>query len=336
LANLGLVVSNTGPPPPGTVLFFGQPDYRNPQSQQASLGIEHEITNGLSFSLNYIYVHTTHLPWAIDRNLKATAPIVSGVLGANGLPTNGLPFQDWGAPPCVDAMGRTTACFVDPALLQNNEYSSVANAVYHGGIVEVKKRFSNHFTLLANYTYSKAIDDSTDFNSDYAAFNEVNLRPERSVSDFDQRHKVVVAAVVESPWQNRYLSGFQLSPIVSYNSGHPFNLLAGADINGDNHFTNDRPPGATRNTGLGPNYATLDLRLSRVIKFAEKYNLQFTAEGFNVTNRTNYATVNNIVGADFAPPFNVEGTNKLSPSQPLGFTAAFPKRDIQLGVRLDF
>jgi hypothetical protein len=263
---------------------------------------------------------------------------VSGVLGANGLPTNGLPFQDWGAaPPCVDATGPTTACFVDPALLQNNEYASVANAVYHGGIVEVKKRFSDHFTLLGNYTFSKAIDDSTDFNSDYAAFNEVDLAAERAVSDFDQRHKVVVAAVVESPWESsRILSGFQVSPIVTYNSGHPFNLLAGADINGDNHFTNDRPPGAPRNSGLGPDYFSFDMRLSRTFKLGEHYGVQLTAEGFNITNRTNYSSVNNIVSAAFAPPFNVQGTARLSPSQPLGFTAAQPKREVQLGVRFTF
>ena len=333
---INLQVSNTGPLPPGTVLFFGQPDYRNPQSQQASLGIEREIGNGLSISLNYIYVHTTHLPWAVDKNLLAGAPIVSGTAGANGLPTNGLPFQDWGAPQCVTTPGL---CFADATrtILQNNQYSSIANAVYHGGILEVKKRFRDRFTVMANYTYSKAIDDSTDFNSDYAAFNEVNLASERSLSDFDQRHKVVVAAVVDSPWEHsRLLSGFQLSPIVTYNSGHPFNLLAGADINGDNHFTNDRPPGAGRNTGLGPNYVSFDMGVSRVFKFGDRYSLQFLAEGFNTSNRTNYASVNNIVGASFAPPFNVHGTAAVSPSQPRGFTAAFPKREIQLGVRFDF
>jgi len=179
--------------------------------------------------------------------------------------------------------------------------------------------------------------DSTDFNSDYAAFDEVNLRSERALSDFDQRHKVVFAAVLESPWQgSRVLSGFELSPIISYNSGHPFNLLAGADINGDNHFTNDRPPGAPRNSGLGPNYATFDMRLSRIFKIGEQSRLRFTAEGFNITNRTNYASVNNIVGAAFAPSFSVHGTAGLSPSQPLGFTAALPKREIQLGLRFDF
>ncbi|MGA8151340.1 MAG: DUF6600 domain-containing protein [Terriglobales bacterium] len=312
--------------------------YRNPQAQQASVGIERQIGNSLSISANYIYVHTTHLPWAVDTNLLPGAPIVSGVPGANGLPTNGLPFQDWGAPPCINASGqRTTACLVDPAILQNNEYASVANAVYHGGIVEVRKRLSGDFSLLASYTYSKAIDDSTDFNSDYAAFNEVNLAAERSLSDFDQRHKIVLAAVLESPWQHSpVLSGFALSPIMSYNSGHPFNLLAGADINGDNHSTNDRPPGAPRNSGLGPNYATLDLRLSKRFKFGEGTALQFSAEGFNLFSRTNYAAVNNVVGADLAPPFNVHGTASLLPSQPLAYTAALPRREVQLGIRFEF
>lgn len=261
--------------------------------------------------------------------------MVSGVPGANGLPTNGLPFQDWGASVCVTNPGQ---CFADPTrtILQNNEYDSIAGSVYHGGILEFTKRFRAGFSLLANYTYSKAIDDSTDFNSDYAPFNQVNLRAERALSDFDQRHKIVVAAILESPWRSRVLSGFELSPIVSYNSGHPFNLLAGADINGDNHFTNDRPPGAPRNSGLGPNFAQFDMRLARQFNLGERAHLQFTAESFDIANRTNYSTVNNIVGANFASPFTVHGTSAVSPSQPLGFTAALPKREIQLGVRIDF
>jgi hypothetical protein len=59
-------------------------------------------------------------------------------------------------------------------------------------------------------------------------------------------------------------------------------------------------------------------------------------KGFNIANRTNYSTVNNVVGANFASPFSVHGTSAVSPSQPLGYTAALPKREIQLGVRFDF
>jgi hypothetical protein len=331
-----VAVSNFGPLPAGTVLFSAQSNYRNPQAQQASLGVERQLGSSVSMSANYIYVHTTHLPWAVDKNLLPGAPVVSGFPGANGLPTNGFPFQDWGAQVCVTNPGE---CFADPTrtILQNNEYDSIAGSVYHGAILEFTKRFSTGFSLLANYTYSKAIDDSTDFNSDYAPFNQVDLRAERALSDFDQRHKIVVAAVLESPWRSSWvLSGFELAPIVSYNSGHPFNLLAGADINGDNHFTNDRPPAAPRNSGLGPNFVQFDMRVARQFKFGERAHLQFTAEGFNIANRTNYSTVNNVVGASFAPSFTVHGTSAISPSRPLGYTAALPKREIQLGVRLYF
>jgi hypothetical protein len=344
LTPFGLTVTNTGPLPPGTVLFAGQPDYKSPISQQASLGIDRAIGGGFSVSASYIYVHTTHLPVAIDTNLLPGAPIcpTAGVaacgqpgIGANFLATNGLPFQDWGAPLCAVT---PSLCFADPThtILQNNVYSSAASALYQGGILEVKKRFSDHLTLLANYTYSKAIDNSTDFNSDYSPFNATCLKCDRSLSDFDQRHKFVIAGVIESPWKNRLASGFQLSPIFTYNSGHPFNLLAGADINGDGHFTNDRPPGAGRNTGIGPDYTNFDMRLSRSFKVAEKVSLLLTAEGFNLANHTNYSSVNNIVGSALTPPFNMHGTATLSPSQPLGFTAAFPNREIQLGVRLNF
>jgi hypothetical protein len=58
-------------------------------------------------------------------------------------------------------------------------------------------------------------------------------------------------------------------------------------------------------------------------------------EGFNIFNRTNYGSVNNVVGV-IAPPFDLRGSSALSPSQPLGFTSAFPKRQLQFGVRLSF
>lgn len=335
LAQFGLTVSNSGALPPGTVLFSAQSNYRPPQAQQTSFGVERLLGNNTTISADYIYVHTTHSPWDVDINLLPGAPIVTGT-GANGLPTNGLPFQDWGAAQCV---AEPALCFADPThtILQNNQYQSIAEAVYNGGILEIKRRFSQRVALIGNYTYSKAIDQATDFNSDYSAFDQVDLRAERANSDFDQRHKIVVAGVLGSPWDNSaWLSGLELAPIVSYNSGHPFDLLAGADINGDGHFTNDRPPSAPRNSGLGPNYVDFDMRLSKRFKLHNESTLTFTAEGFNIPNRTNYASVNNIVGATFGPPFNVHGTASLSPSQPLGFTAANAKREIQLGARLAF
>jgi hypothetical protein len=230
---------------------------------------------------------------------------------------------------------------VNPLIVQNNQYTSAASSLYEGGIIEIKKRFGAHYTLLGNYTYSKGFDTTTDFNSDYGPQDPTNLGLDRGLSPFDQRHKVVIAGVLDSPWQNPILAGFELAPIFTYNSGHPFNLLAGGEVNGNNHTTNERPIGAGRDTGLGPDYTSLDMRLSWQHKLHEKTTLLLTAEGFNIANHTNYASVNDVVSPLFGfqpgfTSFNVHGNAALSPSQPLGFTSAFPKREIQLGLRLAF
>src|SRR5205807_806166 len=210
LVQFGLNISNTGPNPPLTVLFSGQPDYQNPYSQQAEIGIEREITPGFSVSLSGIYVHTLRLPTAIDQNNLPGAPFQNATL-ANGQTVS---FRNWGAAQCT---ATPTLCFANPTILQNNFYSSKGSALYEGGILEIKKRFNNYVTLTGNYTLSKAFDTSTDFNSDFGPSDQTNLAAERALSTFDQRHKVVVAAILDSPWRggkdagmgHRIFSGFQ-------------------------------------------------------------------------------------------------------------------------------
>lgn len=364
-AQSGLIVANSGPATPGQVLFVNQPGYRPPIAQQASFGIEREIGPGFSISISGIYSHTQRLPVALDTNLLpapfATVPLANGstVSYRNWNTTAGGGDPIPGSPeglPCNNLATLFTECFVNPFVVQNNQYSSEAYALYEGGIVEVKKRFSDHFTLFGNYTYSKGFDTSTDFNSDYGPQDPTNLNLDRAVSEFDQRHKVVVAGVFDSPWKKAVLSGFQLSPIFSAHSGHPFNLLAGGEVNGDNHVTNERPIGAPRDTGLGPDYYDFDMRLTWGHHLGDRADLQFTAEGFNIVNRTNFASVNNEVNPLFALPtaapwfgqgntsFNVHGIRPgtivngeaATPSTPLAFTSAFPMRQVQLGVRLTF
>lgn len=330
---------NTGPLPPLTVLFSGQPNYRSPYSQQAEFGIERQIGRGWSASVSGIYVHTIGLPVAIDTNLLP-APVTTIHL-ANGAPFS---FRNWAAPQCG---ANPFACFVNPLVLQNDQYSSLGSALYEGAIFELNKRFSHHFSIFANYTFSKAFDTNTDFNSDYGPVDNTNLSADRALSDFDQRHKVVLLAVIDTgkPGQGiagQIFSNFQLAPIYRYNSGHPFNLLASdTDLNGDRHSTNDRPLGAARNTGLGPDYQSFDMRLTKRIRLAERGELQLIAEGFNLANRINYASVNNEVNPNFGliqgfTTFNVHGSAAIPATAPLGFTSAFPMRQFQFAGRFVF
>jgi Carboxypeptidase regulatory-like domain/TonB dependent receptor len=351
VAPYGIFAQNSGQISPLTVLFSNQPNYRPPYSEQASVEIERQITSSFSAGISGIYSHTLHLPVAIDTNLLPTTPM-STVTLANGQTVS---YRNWNTSAATDPLGGTEGlpcaanpylCFVNPLIIQNNQYTSASSALYEGLILEMSKRFSDRFTLFGNYTYSKAFDTSTDFNSDYGPQDPTDLGLDRGLSAFDERHKVVFAGVFESPWQkNPFLSGFELSPIFTYHSGLPFNLLAGGEVNGDNHTTNERPIGAPRDTGLGPSYTDFDMRLDWKHKLGEAAGLEFTAEGFNVANHTNYASVNNEVSPLFGfqpgfTTFNVHGIvpnfTTVTPSTPLAFTSDFPKREIQLAVRLTF
>ncbi len=330
LAQFGIQVSNTGPRPPLTVLFKIDPNYRSAYSEQASLGIEHEVSKGLSASINYTFVRTLKITRARDTN------ILPRPKGARGIP-------EWTAAAGCAGAGLYS-CFRDPLLFQENAYESSANAFYHGMIVEMTRRFGTNYSIAGNYTFSKAMDEVTDFNTDFQANDQTQLRLERALSAFDQRHKFVLYAYLQSPSASasrspllRALSDLALTPIFRANSSRPFNLLVGGELNGDRHSTTDRPVMAGRNTGRGPGFWTFDLRLSRQIRLgAEDRVIELTAEGFNLLNHLNFSSVNNTVGPTFQGPFRVEANPGLGPSSPLGFTSAFDARRFQLGVRFSF
>ena len=278
----------------------------NPYTQQASFGVERKLRSDMSVSATYTYVRTLKITRARDRNLLP-APVDPR-----------LGIRVWSTP-----------YFVDPGLAQLNVYESTGRAFYSGLVLEMKKRFSRSFSLDANYTFSKAIDEVVDYNSDFQANDQTNLRAERALSSFDQRHKFVAYGIWQAP------AGFQLSHIFRAYSGRPFNLLAGTDLNGDRHSSTDRPVGAGRNTGIGPNFWTFDLRLGRSFHLTDFSRLEVMAEGFNLFNRLNYASINNTVG-NIPGPFNLYGRSDRSPSEPLGFTSAYDLRRVQFGVRLRF
>jgi hypothetical protein len=314
LRQFGIVLPRTGPRPPLTVLFRPSENYQNPYAQQASFGIEREITRGLAASIGYIFVRGAHLTTSRDENLLP-APVN---------PAKGI--RDWG----VHGLNPTgVAFFRNPLLFQGNVYESAANSFYHGMVIEVHRRFSGRFSAHGNYTFSKAIDETLDFNSDFQPNDQTDRRAERALSAFDQRHKLVLYGQIQCPAQ------FSFMPIFRANSARPFNLLAGTELNNDRHNTTDRPIFAGRNTGIGPSFWTFDVRLAKQVAMRERAHLEFMVEAFNLFNHLNYASVNNIVGP-IAGPFRLEGRHDRTPSQPLGFTAAFDPRRVQLGVRLNF
>jgi hypothetical protein len=235
-----------------------------------------------------------------------------------------------------------------------NAQVSDGNSIYHAGVFELRRRFSNNYQFLASYTWSHSIDDSSDLQTLLLPQDVTNLRAERADSLFDQRHRFVFSAVVAAPgsWRSEgglhsFLSGFIVAPIFEYSSGRPFNILSGRDTNNDLSSSTDRPSvdsngvlfvpapfqsgSLGRNSGLTHSYQSLDLRVARTVPLGERLKLEVIAEGFNLFNRFNEAAV--------SPRFD----DVLAVNQRAGngrfrsrSTAAFDPRQFQFGLKLNF
>jgi hypothetical protein len=134
---------------------------------------------------------------------------------------------------------------------------------YNGLSVNLRKRFSERYEFLASYTWSHAIDDSTDVvSTSDAPQNNFNANAERSNSTFDQRHRFVLSGVYNTGragtgFRSAVFSNVTVAPIIELASGRPFNILTGTDTNFDFNPLTDRPnavvPGsATTSCGTAP------------------------------------------------------------------------------------
>jgi Carboxypeptidase regulatory-like domain/TonB dependent receptor len=108
---------------------------------------------------------------------------------------------------------------------------------YNGLTANLRKRFSRHYEFLVSYTWSHAIDDSTDLQSTLTPQDSYFPSADRSTSTFDQRHRFVFSGVYQSGklsgggFASRLFSNWTLAPLVEFGTGRPFNILTG---NGDN------------------------------------------------------------------------------------------------------
>ena len=236
-----------------------------------------------------------------------------------------------------------------------NAQLSEGNSNYNAATVDVRRRFANNFTFLASYTFGKSIDDSSDLQTLLLPQDNYNFRAERALSLFDQRHRFVVSGVIASPagfrkddsFVKRIVADFTIAPIFEISSGRPFNILTNVDTNNDQSTSTDRPNvdangnlsipadfqtgNLGRNLGVTHAYSSLDMRVTRNIRFGERIRLDLIAEGFNLFNRFNEAAASPNISA--VQLRNERANNGRYYSRP---TASFDPRQFQFGAKLNF
>ena len=140
-------------------------------------------------------------------------------------------------------------------------------------------------------------------------------------------------------------SDYTFSMIAQFQSGTPYSALVGGDPNNDGNRSNDRLPGTVRNQFTTPSIYQFDVRLTRALHFGERMRVQLIGEAFNIFNRSNVATVNNIffnysggpAGTLSAPSATTAfGTPRSFASPASGTTTFVTPRQIQLAIKFDF
>ena len=341
-------------PPAGTSanpnLFLFAADYVQPYTEQGRIGIEREVSRGLSISATYLYYHGVHLTRTRDINLFAPAPFAR--VGPDGQTYTFLRF----ASTTVRPISRT----VGQSYNRINIFESGAHSVYNGLAIQATQRLTRGFQFIAAYTYSRAKDDRPDqtavvVGADDAKIveNQVNPSIDFGRSDTDLRHRFVFSPVYQwgtIKWSDNAVaralfSDYTFSTIMQFQSGSPYSALVAGDPNNDGNRSNDRLPGTVRNQFTTPSVYQFDVRLTRAIRLGENVRIKLIGEAFNLFNRSNVVLVNTTffnysggsAGTLTSPSFiTAFGTPRSFSSPASGTTTFASPRQIQLAIKLDF
>jgi Carboxypeptidase regulatory-like domain/TonB dependent receptor-like, beta-barrel len=278
---------------------------QNAYSRQAGVEVDQQFGDRTTLSVAYQYSRTLNMIMSVNQNV----------------------------PSCV-ATGTNNGCRPNPAYGNNSQYSSVADADYHGLHVSVVQRPARWGNYRVSYSFTKSMNNVSE-NFFSSPIDPFDLSKDWGRSDDDQRHRLVLYGSVNSPmgpartaWE-RISHGFLLSSMLQSYSALPFNITSGVTtVQG----TAGRPivngTFIGRNVGVGNDFFSLSMRLSRTFAVGRNVRLEGQVEGFNLTNRVNILTLNTNFGT---------GAYPASPSPAFGqVTAVGDPRTLQLGIRLRF
>jgi hypothetical protein len=281
-----------------------------PYSHQTSFGLQHQLTETMSFQADYQWNAARREQYNQNTNL-----LFDPATGAN------LPFTTVTNRPWPEYFGIT------------QQARAAGQSNYHALETAFTKRMSNRWQASATYTLSKFHDYIP------PPLSGSTLVPFKVAEDLgdswypaigDQRHRAVLNAIFALPYE------LQVSGLYFYGSGQAFGANYGADLRNSGNLSLLLRPNGTivpRNksghlsdkTGTyGDAIHRMDLRVVRRFKLYGRSTIEGSFEMFNVFNHANYGSY---VTSEVSPLYGKPQQN---------FNAAYLPRMLQLGFRLAF
>jgi hypothetical protein len=295
-------------------------------TNQASIGFQRDLGDGLVASADYVHTHGSDLATLV--NLNQALPSAPGANDAKGaLPYPNFGFVEWRA---------------------QNGVSD-----YDGIDFGLQRRFARGYSYGIAYTFGNSRDNAseqlTTQGSNAFPQNARDFTNWYGPSDYDVRHRLSANFVVNLPLgDNPIAKDWVASGVYAARSGRPFtvnqstnnvgNTMTGLpDMTGTPTYpgTIDRwfdtsifTPVASgvfgnevRNQLRGPGFQSFDLTVQRIIRFSGHYGLTLRWDAFNLFNTTNLGLpARNISGGDVATITSLSGD----------------ARTMQLAIRLTF
>jgi len=218
-----------------------------PYMQQWNLNVQKELPSHIVLSVAYVGSKGTHLTFLSDGNqivpvsaadnpyiAAGNIPITSGdcttlTAGPGGPAVTGQALVNLNV-----ACGNVTADqarTLFPGYGDINQLRNNANSIYHALQVQAHRTVGD-LTLSVAYTYSHAIDDSSDRN-DFNLVNSFDIAANRASSNYDLRHNFSISYVYGLPFfkgsgfMHALLGGWQISGITVAQTGLPFTVTNG-------------------------------------------------------------------------------------------------------------
>ncbi len=263
------VPSVTGVPPTQQTIWQVDPNLQAPTLWLAGTQVERQLPHNLTMFVGFYNIRIVHVIRARDVNAPFPASITP--LTPNGI----RPDQTKGEIYRLEASGQ----------FNQRQF-----------FVGFNSRFNRMFQFNGNYSLSKTTNDTDGQGGSLFPPNSYDLTGEFGRSSFDVRHRFTMFGTVNLPWWK-----IVLNPFVVANSGPPFNIITGQDLNLDRQ-ANERPsfaaanadcnapnirctpfgnfnlvplPGETivpRNFGKAPGSFLVHLRISRAFAFGTIHN----------------------------------------------------------------
>ena len=332
------VSPDSSPAGPGAFAFsftYDDPQLRNPRVMNTTATFELNLSPNYTATATYVYAKSDFL---------RTGGFISTQWNRN--------FTKVGE----DQFGRSIlGPPIDPTVGNAQAHGSFSRGNFHQAVVNLTRRFANHYQFFVNYAWSQNKDNAASERDTDTYFGpqdpfDIELDYGRNGLDIPHQFKAAFTAEIGA--------GFRLGGLFIARSGVPYPAYIRQDTNGDgafngavNNISNDRPVVGgqfllERYPARQPSFYQFDLRLSKEFRFGNGRSVEFLAELFNVLNNKNLYSNPNIsavvpAALDRIPQpgdcFAADGCRASPAYRTLNqISPGSTPRAVQLGARLRF